>query len=312
MWRDIEADPLRRGTSRPAARLRAAARVLACAVSASGCGFPSLAAAADTGPTAAGSLRSLLTPAIRASGTLTIATDAHHPPCESFADDNTTVVGVEPDFWNALARDLGVKPVVASVDFAAIIPGVKAGRFDVAFACISDQPEREREVTFIDYAYGAISGYVMAGRAGAAGSSADLCGRRGGVQIGTDFAIGLRTLSKRCTDGGKPPVTVQQYPSEAAVVLALYSGRVDFILDDRQAVKHIQAYSPTPIKPIDVGFPPATIGAIVAKGDTALAAALKAAFEAMHRDGTYAAIMSKWSITPLSLDRPEIDRIGAR
>ena len=67
-----------------------------------------------------------------------------------------------------------------------------------------------------------------------------------------------------------------------------------------------------PIKPIDVGFPPATIGAIVAKGNTALAEALKAAFEAMHRDGTYAAVMSKWSITALSLDRPEIDRIGSR
>ncbi len=254
----------------------------------------------------AAALHALLPDRIRQAGVLGIGTDAHHPPCESYADDNSTMVGLEPDLWAALAARLGVAARATSVDFGGLIPGVQAGRFDVALECMSDSPARESQVTFIDFAHATASAYTMAADA-VRPDPASLCGLHGGVQVGTDFSASLQEFSAACVAAGKPPISIAQFGSDGAVVLALYSGRVDFVLNDRNAAKQMQAHAPRPLRVVDVGFPMMTIGVAVSRQEPALAAAVLAAMRTLFADGTYAAIMRKWGIADLSLDQPGVD-----
>jgi len=262
-------------------------------------------------PPAAGP-SALLPPDIRAAGVLTLATDAHHPPCESFGEDNTTMVGFEPDIWNALGARLGVKIEAVSIDFDGLIPGVQSGRYNMAMECMSDDKQREKQVTFIDYAYATAVVYELASTASATTDPLSLCGRRAGAQIGTDFVASLEHVSQSCVAHGKAAVTIQQFPSNATVLLALYAQRVDFILNDLDAVSELKKNAPTPLKVTDIGFPLFIVGAVVKSGDTALANAVLSALQQLHADGEYAAIMKKWDIVALELKTPGINLAATR
>lgn len=255
---------------------------------------------------------SLLPADIRAAGILTLATDAHHPPCESFAEDNQTMVGFEPDIWNALGARLGVKIKASSIDFDGLILGVQSGRYNMAMECMSDDKQREQQVTFIDYAYATAVVYELASTAAASSDPLSLCGRRAGAQIGTDFVASLEHVSQNCVARGKAPVVVQMFPSNAAVLLALYAQRVDFILNDLDAVSELKKNAPAPLKVTDVGFPLFIVGAVVKTGDTALANALLAALKDLHADGEYDRIMKKWGISALALKTPGKNLATAR
>ncbi len=255
---------------------------------------------------------SLLPADIRAAGILTLATDAHHPPCESFAEDNRTMIGFEPDIWNAIGARLGVKIVPVSIDFDGLIPGVQSGRYNLAMECMSDDTQREKQVTFIDYAYATAVVYELASTASATSDPLSLCGRVAAAQIGTDFVASLEHVSQSCIAHGKAPLSIRQFPSNAAVLLALYARRVDFMLNDLDAVSELKKNAPAPLKVTDVGFPLFTVGAVVKTADTGLAHALLAALQELHADGGYAAIMKKWDITALTLKNPGINLASTR
>jgi polar amino acid transport system substrate-binding protein len=96
------------------------------------------------------------------------------------------------------------------------------------------------------------------------------------------------------------------------VVMALYSQRVDFALNDRMAAQKMIEFAPHPLKIVDVGLPKFTVGAITRRDDTALASALLAAFQRMHADGTYQAILAKWQIDSLALAQPGMNLAAGR
>jgi polar amino acid transport system substrate-binding protein len=106
-------------------------------------------------------LAAMLPDEVRKAGVITLATDAHYPPCEFFAEDNKTVIGFEPEIWNAVGDRLGVRIDVVSITFNGLIPGVESGRYALAMECISDSAEREQQVTFIDNALGTGAVYTL-------------------------------------------------------------------------------------------------------------------------------------------------------
>ncbi|MGI4794102.1 MAG: ABC transporter substrate-binding protein [Janthinobacterium lividum] len=263
-------------------------------------------------------LHRLLPPEIQAAGVLKIATDAHHPPCESFGDDNATMIGFEPDLWAGLGKRLGVSIQTVSINFDGLIPAVQSGRYDVAMECITDSAEREHQVTFVDYAYAsAATAYSLADRSEVSPDPASLCGLHAATQVGMDFNTGLKTLSDACVAHGKPGIEISQFSTDDAALMALYSGRVDFVLDDGAAASELQKHAPRPIRTVDVGLPKLIAGAIVKPGNDRLANALQAAFQSMIDDGSYGRIMQNWHLTGLSLPQAGIDlairsRLGSR
>ncbi len=259
-------------------------------------------------------LHEMLPEAIKKSGELTVATDAHYPPCEYFAEDGKTIIGFEPDVWNAMAQKLGIKVKPSSIDFSGIIPGVQSGRYNASFACLSDRLEREKTVTFIDFWYGAAAIYAPEANKAITEDPLTLCGLKTAVQVGIDFGDMVRDIfSKHCVANGKPPIEVSEFPSASQVLLALYAGRIDFALSDAAAVDDIQKKATQPIKVIESPLlPKIYLGAIVEKSNTQLADALFAALKAVYAEGVYDKIVDKWNLHLLKLDEPGINLASTR
>ncbi|WP_078709463.1 ABC transporter substrate-binding protein [Consotaella salsifontis] len=255
------------------------------------------------------SLHDMLPEKIREAGKISIVTDAHYPPCQYFAADNKTIVGYEPDLWKAITEKLGITYTVESIDFAGLIPGVEGGRYDMAAECISDNPERQKRVTFIDDAYATGAVFKLASNTSITSDADSLCGLTVAVQQGFDFVNVVNDeMTPHCTSKGLKPVTVNQYPSGDAVLLALYSGRVDFVLNDIAATEEIKKRAPKPIRVVENEYLPKYYnGMVVKKDNMELAEALLAGLKAVHAEGVYDKIMEKWDISLLALKEPGIN-----
>jgi polar amino acid transport system substrate-binding protein len=250
----------------------------------------------------------LLPDSLRRAGRISLATDAHYAPCESLAPDNRTIVGFEPDIWNALGAKLGVKMDVTSTAFSGLIPGVQSGRYQLAMECIADTPVREGRVTFVDFAYATTSIYTLASNRTVNANPLSLCGLRTAAQIGTDSVDSLGVLSTHCVKNHRPPLRTSLFPSADAMFSAMIAGRIDFLIDDTCAEPALRAQLPVPIRLTpDPLLPRSYTGIVVLPSSGPLAQALLAALKAIQADGTYGRIMQKWGIGALALNDPGIN-----
>lgn len=248
-------------------------------------------------------IHAMLPEAIRETGTLKMATDANYPPCQWFTSDKK-MVGYEVDIWDALAQVMGVKLDVSSIDFAGLIPGVQGGRYDAAMECITDRVEREEVVDFVNHSltYGNQFYYLASNDKIVAGDPKSFCGLTTAGQSGTDFLTRLTTFSEWCEGQGLKPITIGEFPQQSAVLLALFSGRVDFALSEGSAVDEIRANNP-----VDIGSMPDPLeekhylGIVVAKDNEPLKAALVAGLTELKANGTYDAIFEKWNLKHAAL-----------
>ena len=269
-------------------------------------------AGSGTATAAAAPLANLLPPSIRKAGSLVIATDASYPPCEYFPKPGAAMVGFEPDLWNAMGALLGVKIKAVNTSFDGLIPGVQSGRYPAAMECISDSVAREGQVSFVDFVYDNEGVYLLKKNASKITTDPlSLCGKTAAAQTGLDF-VGMitNTLDPHCKKAGKPPIALSQFPSESAVLLALYTGRVDFSLDDLAALAFLQRSAPHPVLlRTDPLLPKLYLGIVLSKQSTQLAKALLAADKALVANGTYAKVLAKWQISPLALTTPGINLV---
>ncbi|MBS1677220.1 MAG: ABC transporter substrate-binding protein [Actinobacteria bacterium] len=275
-----------------------------------GCGTSSStdsSSTAGTGPTSLEpsqekvnkSAQALLPADIRKAGTITVATDPSYPPCESIDPESGEIVGFEPDLWNALGAQLGLEVKVEKIQFDGLIPGLQSGRFPIAMECLSDSAEREEIVSFIDFALDGGATITLADNPkGITADPLSLCGLKTAAQVGTDFIESLKVgVNKNCEKHGKPPVDISEFPTNDATLLALYSGRVDFIVQDDFGAGDVAKNAPKPV----ITFPnplvePLYIGVVVNRDDTELRDALYAAMKGVFADGTYKKIMTNWQI----------------
>ena len=273
-----------------------------------GAGSPSGSAGATSSGAASGPLHGMLPAAIKSSGVVKLATDAEYPPCESL-DESKNMVGYEPDLWNAMAGKLGVKIEATSITFDSLIPGVQSGRYDMAMECISDNLDREKQVTFVDNAYATGAVYMLDTMTSITTDPLTLCGLKTATQQGLDLAEQITsTINPHCTKNGKQPVQVQRFPSANAALLALYSGRVDFVLNDYAAAEALQKAAPKKLRYVTSPLLQKYYnGMIFNKSATELQKAFFAALKAIIADGQYAAIMKKWQLPDLALTKPGIN-----
>jgi len=256
-------------------------------------------------------MHAMLPKSIQESGIIKLATDAHYPPCESFAEDNVTMIGWEPDLWDAIAKKLGVKVQPESINFDGLIPGVQSGRYDMAMECISDTLEREKQVTFIDLSV-SINGIFTLEDSAVTDDPLSLCGLKSGAQKGTTFVQSVTDLfSPLCVKNGKPPIATNEFASADATVLALLSRRVDFLVNDASAAAYIKKQSSQPVRLLVPDVLPKLIGGpIVKKDNQELADALLAATKALMDEGVYDRIFDKWDIAALKLKTPGINLVS--
>ncbi|MBV9006131.1 MAG: ABC transporter substrate-binding protein, partial [Solirubrobacterales bacterium] len=196
--------------------------------SASSAASSSSTASTSTSTPAVGIIQSvaaLVPSSIKSKGTLTVAADASYAPNEFIGPDGHTVVGMDADLSQAIARAMGIQANVVNATFDTIIPGLAAGKYDMGASSFTDTKEREKTVDFVDYFSAGTSFFTKASGGTSVTGLADLCGKSVSVESGTTEETDAKAQSGKCKAAGKPAVNVLVFPTQTAANLALSSGR---------------------------------------------------------------------------------------
>jgi polar amino acid transport system substrate-binding protein len=268
--------------------------LLAVAVAVAGCG----GAHRDAGPSGAydAALHNALPADVRTRGVLRIATDASYAPASSFGPDGRTIVGFEPDLGAALGRVLGVKVRFVNRDFSGILRDVAARRVDLAMSAVTDTPERERVVDFVNYFSAGTAIVVQRGNPGGVTDLAGLCGRTAAVEKGT-VQVDLLARSQRQCHGAR--IHVREYDTNADALVQLRTGRATAVLND---------YPPAVLLATDARtranyqlastaqYEPGLYGIAVARSEPRLRDAVRVALNRVIRAGEYRRVLQRWGV----------------
>src|SRR5271157_4668446 len=149
----------------------------------------------------------------------------------NLTDSSGKIVGFEVDLANDLCKRVGVECKIIAQDWAGMIPGLKAGKFDVIMDGMSITEERQKEIDF-SKPYAAPPAAFMDAKAGDAAVKAvqaALKGKTIGVQSSTTHAnFAAKYL--------KDVATVKEYSTTDDRDLDLKAGRIDIGLDDYPTV----------------------------------------------------------------------------
>ena len=243
---------------------------------------------------------------IKSKGTLTVAADATYAPDEFIAKDGKTVIGMDADLAKALAQIMGLQSSVVNAPFDSIIPGIAAGKYDLGMSSFTDTKEREQTVDFVTYATAGTSFYVNADGGPDIASLDALCGHTVAAETGTTQVDDSKAQSKKCTDAGKPAVTVQALPDQNAVNLALSSGRAEVAMADQPVAEYAVKQSDGKFKISGSSYGNAPYGIAMAK-DSGLQQPVLAGIKALMADGTYKKILDYWGLQGDEISNPTIN-----
>lgn len=169
-------------------------------------------------------------------------------------------------------------------EFAALLPSVANGRFDIAAAAIGITEKREEVVDFSD---GYLAGYlsVLSGKDDITDDPATLAGKRLGVVQGTLQEIYAK---KTFTD-----TDIVQFPDNNTGVAALNNGTIDAHFLDYEAAKSYGERYGLDIK-VNIPSFDAPAGFAVKPGNDPLRDALNKALHEAMEDGTWRDLYQKW------------------
>jgi polar amino acid transport system substrate-binding protein len=246
---------------------------------------------------------------IQQSKQLKIGSDVAYAPVEFFKVGTQDVQGIDWDLAQAMGQKLGVTVSFQNTTFDGIIPALTAKRFDLIMSAMSDTPERQKQVDFIDYFNAGTSILVKKGNPEGIQSLDDLCGKTIALQKGTtqvDVATGQQT---KCTAAGKPKITVLTYDKDTDAQLQVRSGRAVADMNDfpvaAYAAQTIGGGNDFEVVGEQIEAGPYGIG--VRKDDTQLRNAMQAALKAIIADGTYDQILQKWNVSKGALKTAAIN-----
>jgi polar amino acid transport system substrate-binding protein len=254
-------------------------------------------------------LYAMLPERVRDAGQINAVTYAGSAPCDFMEEDGVTFTGWEEDYRQAIGAKLGIAIEPVSIAFSGLIPGVESGRYDFAMQCISETAERVERVNFVTVAISGDGIYRLSDNPDLTDDPLSLCGSTSGAMAGTTYGATVdNIITPNCVSNGLEPITVNEYSSHDAVLLALLSKRIDFIVNDASQKPYIEATAGVELSlTIPEIMPHNYNGMVLRKDDTELAEALAAAAVAILEDGTTEAIMEKWNLSHLVLFEPGIN-----
>nr|WP_052479110.1 ABC transporter substrate-binding protein [Kibdelosporangium sp. MJ126-NF4]CEL22206.1 probable solute binding protein of ABC transporter system [Kibdelosporangium sp. MJ126-NF4]CTQ92987.1 probable solute binding protein of ABC transporter system [Kibdelosporangium sp. MJ126-NF4] len=241
---------------------------------------------------------------IRQRGTLMVAMVPNTPPMAYHAEDNTTIVGFDRDMSQAVADVLCLvaQPVSTGVD--AIVPGMAAGRYDVALASLSPTEERQRNADFVTYYKGGQGFLTRSGTNFPMNSYLDLCDRTVGVIMGSVQQGQLEQAADTCARANRPDWRLNLFPDGSAAVLALRSSRIAVLYASISSTQYAAHKAPHLFRL--AGQYKRSLVAVALTKNSPLTTPVHNAVRALMQDGTYRKILEKWGLQDNDLDTTDI------
>ena len=263
---------------RPALRTVGATWLVAAALAAAWA--PATASAAD------------LLATVKARGTLKVALEGTYPPF-NYKDQKTgQLAGYDVDVARLLASRLGLKVEFVSSEWAGILAGLSANKYDVIVSQVGINPKREQAFDFsTPYIYSMPQLIVRKDEKAVYTSLADLKGKKLGVGQGSVYEQQAKAV---------PGIDVRSYAAAPDTMSDLASGRLDAALNDSLMSAYLLKISKLPIKAGAQVGAVERMGIPFHKGNPEFKAALNKALADVAADGSLKAISIKWFGTDVS------------
>lgn len=223
---------------------------------------------------------------VKARGTLRVALEGTYPPF-NFRDGKTGhMAGYDVDVATLVCARLGVRPAFVTMEWAAILPGLSAGKYDVVVSQVGITPRRLRAFDFSQpYTYSAPQLIVRRNEDANYRRLADLKGRTVGVGHGSVFEQQVRAVHG---------IDVKRYPAAPENLQDLAFGRIDAALNDSLMVPYLLKNSGLPIRAGARVGDAERMGIAFRKGNPKFRAAVDAALDAARADGSLRRVSMKW------------------
>lgn len=222
-------------------------------------------------------------------GTIVVGTTGSAPPA-TMIDTSGQLAGFDIDVMNQIGKDLGVKVEFVQLDWAGLLPGLAAGRFDAVASGVTRTKERLASKDFILLSPYIINGVAITTLAsnGTIKNWDDVCGKRMGTIRGS---IEGKLIVAAVPEGCIKDIT--EYPGWTEMALDLKNGRIDWIGQDFLGPVYAAKQDPE-LTVLPEVRSPKTQGVAVSAKDAELAKAMDGLIVKYRGDGTLDALIKKW------------------
>src|SRR5712671_5938322 len=236
-------------------------------------------------------------PNIIKAGTLIMSINPTLPPLQ-YVDDKGELEGMRVELANECCKRLGLAPEYIRTEFATMIPGLAAKRWDMINTGIFWTEERSKLMYMVPNEQAAISFLAAKGNPLGLKTIDDLAGRKVSVELGGIEERRTREVSDIVTKKGLKPVTVMTFNNFAEAFQALKAGQSDAATSIDATAMFMQTRGDF-TRAISGVFPQTACFAFANKP---LADAVVGALNELKKDGFYDKLLDQYGV--LKLDEP--------
>lgn len=240
---------------------------------------------------------------------IVVGSDIAYAPMEYYDTDGTTVLGLDKDITDALSKELGVVFDWQNATFDGLITQLESGRIDMAMSGMSDTPDRQQKIDFVDYYQAGAMMLVAKGNPEGLQSIADLCGQTVAVQRGTTQEGYAQEQSKKCVEEGKEKINLLSFDRETEAMLQVKSGRAASGLEDYPVAAYNARTSGggNDFEVVGDQIQAGPLGIGLNKDNTGLRDALAKALQKIIDDGTYDKLLKKYDVPLGGVDKATVN-----
>jgi len=236
-------------------------------------------------------------PNIIKAGTLVMSINPTLPPLQ-FVNDKGELQGMRVELANDVCKRLGLTPEYIRTEFATMIPGLAAKRFDMINTGIFFTEERSKLMYMVPYEQAAISFLAAKGNPLGLKTVDDLAGRKISVELGGIEERRTREVADMVAKKGLKPITVLTFNNFAEAFQALRAGQSDAATSIDATAMFMQTRGDF-TRAISGVFPQTACFALANK---TLALAVVDALNESRKDGYYDKLLDQYGV--LKVDAP--------
>lgn len=270
----------------------------------------------EAAASAAGSGEALTLDAIKASGKLSVATEAAYEPFEYLDVDGKTIIGYNADLFQKIADDLGVELEYTNLPFQGILAGLEANKYDVVGATLGITAERGAKYTITYPIQKGTTVFVKRKGDDSINSLEDIAGKTIGTQTSCYNEDDTKDYNEQLIAAGKEGYKeLKTYDSFPEAFMELSNGAIDLVAQNYASCAAIVKENPDKYELVSdengalmVGDD-TWLGWAVRKSDTELSDYINSEIHKFKEDGTLDELQTKWFGETVEL--PEADYIPA-
>ena len=215
---------------------------------------------------------------------ITFAMEPSYPPFET-TNSKGEIIGFDVDVANAICKEIQATCHFKSQAFDALIPNLKAKRFDASISAIDITEARAKQVLFSDPYYDSSASFVSLKGKGDLASAKNV-----GVQNGSTFQQYIVAEGKQ--------YAAKSYASVQDAILDLKNGRIDLIFGDTAVLADMLSKEPEMAfagdKVTNKKYFGNGLGIAVHKSNKELVESLNKGLATIKANGEYQKIYDKW------------------